>query len=217
MTTPQLSLVIADDHPIFRSGLRQIIERDPQLNVVAEASDGAAALALIRQHQPHIALLDVDLPKLDGLGVARAIAAENLAVRPVFLTMHADELYFQEALDTGAQGYLVKDSAATDVVQCLHAVASGRQYFSPTLSGHLLNRIRRATGFHAAQTGLDSLSPTERRVLALLGEMRTSKEIAAQLGVSPRTIENHRAHICEKLGLRGTHALVKFALQHKGE
>lgn len=217
MTTTEIRLVIADDHPIFRSGLRQIIERDPQLIVVAEASDGVEACALIRAHQPHIALLDLDMPKLDGLGVARVIAAEHLSARLVFLTMHSDELHFQEALDAGACGYLVKDSAAADVVHCLHAVAAGQEYFSPALSGHLLNRVRRASALQVDEPGVQSLSPAERRVLALLGEYRTSKEIATLLGISARTVENHRARICEKLNLRGTHALVKFAIQHKIE
>jgi len=148
---------------------------------------------------------------------SRAIQAERLPVVIVFLNMHKDEMHFNEALNAGAQGYLVKDSAAADVVQCLHAVAAGQQYFSPALSGHLLTRARRASELLTEQQGLSSLSPTERRVLALLGEYRTSKEIAALLGISSRTVENHRAHICEKLQLRGTHALVKFAIQHKTE
>lgn len=217
MTTTEIRLVIADDHPIFRSGLRQIIERDPHLIVVAEASDGVEACTLIRLHQPQIALLDLDMPKLDGLGVARVIAAEQLSTRPVFLTMHSDELHFQEALDVGAQGYLIKDSAASDVVQCLHAVAGGRQYFSPALSGHLLKRAHRTPEAQVPEYGVHSLSPAERRVLVLLGEYRTSKEIATLLGISARTVENHRARICDKLNLRGTHALVKFAIQHKTE
>lgn len=213
----EISLVIADDHPIFRQGLRQVIEKDRQLKVLAEAEDGEAALALIRQHGPQIVLLDLDMPRLDGFAVARQMRAEGLSAAIIFLTMHQDEMHFNEALNLGAQGYIVKDSAAADVVNCIKAVAAGQNYISPALSTLLLNRGRRAAALPQQQLGFDSLTPTERRVLWLLADYKTSKEIAAELGVSARTIENHRANICTKLELRGSHALVKFAIEHKSE
>lgn len=212
----EISIVMADDHPIFRRGLRQVIEDDPQLRVLAEAEDGEAALALLRQHQPQIALLDLDMPRLDGFAVARQMRQERLTAAVIFLTMHEDEMHFNEALNLGAQGYLVKDSAAVDVVNCIKAVAAGRTYISPALSSLLLNRSRRHDAL-LQQPGIDSLTPTERRVLRRLAEHKTSKEIASELGVSARTIESHRANICSKLDLRGAHALVKFAVDHKSE
>src|SRR5262249_47353388 len=155
---------------------------------------------------------DLDMPGLDGFAVVRRLRDLSLATPVIFLTMHQDELSFNEALNLGAQGYLVKDSAAADVAQAIHAVAAGKNYISPTLSTFLLNRAQSAATSSAQQPGLRRLTVTERRVLTLLAEYKTSKEIAAQLGVSARTIENHRANICAKLELRGTHALVKFAL-----
>ena len=213
----EIHIVIADDHPIFRQGLRQVIEKDKQLKVLAEADDGEAALDLIRQHRPQIAVLDLDMPGLDGFAVARRILEERLSPKIIILTMHQDEMHFNEALNLGAKGYLVKDSAAADVVNCIKSVAAGHTYISPTLSGLLLNRSSRAASQPQQPPGCDSLTLTERRILRLLAEYKTSKEIATELGVSTRTIENHRANICVKLDLRGSHALVKFAIGHKSE
>ncbi len=213
----EISLVIADDHPIFRQGLRQVIERDPQLRVLAEAEDGEAALALLRQHTPQIVLLDLDMPRLDGFAVARQMQQERLSAAVIFLTMHQDEMHFNEALNLGAQGYLVKDAAAAAIVNCIKTVAAGGNYISPALSTLLLNRSRRTATLPQQQPGVDSLTLTEHRVLRLLADYKTSKEIAADLGVSARTIENHRANICAKLDLHGSHALVKFAIEHKSE
>jgi DNA-binding NarL/FixJ family response regulator len=213
----EIRILIADDHPIFRQGLRQVIEKDSRLKVVAEADDGDAALEQIKQHRPDIAILDLDMPLQDGFTVIRAIHEQRLGVEVVFLTMHKDEMHFNEALNLGAKGYVIKDSAAADVVNCVKAVAAGQNYISPALSTYLLNRSRRAATLNEQQKGLSDLTPTERRVLALLADLKTSKEIASELGVSARTIENHRANICAKLDLRGSHALVKFAIQHKSE
>jgi DNA-binding NarL/FixJ family response regulator len=213
----EIRLLIADDHPIFRQGLRQVIEKDPQLKVVAEADDGENALALIRELKPQVAVLDLDMPIKDGFTVASTIREEGLGVEVVFLTMHKDEMYFNEALNLGANGYLIKDSAAADVVNCIKSVAAGQNYISPALSTYLLNRSRRAATLVEKQKGLGDLTPTERRILVLLAEMKTSKEIASELGVSARTVENHRANVCAKLDLHGSLALVKFAVQHKSE
>jgi DNA-binding NarL/FixJ family response regulator len=215
--TIEIRIVIADDHPIFRQGLRQVIEKSPRLRVVAEAEDGLAALERIQEYKPEIAILDIDMPGEDGFAVARRIRELRLPVTVIFLTMHKDELHFNEALDLGVKGYLIKDNAAADVVNCINAAAAGENYISPALSTFLLSRGKRASTLAQERPELGSLTPTERRILVLLSEYKTSKEIAAELCVSVRTIENHRANICTKLELHGTHALVKFAIQHKSE
>ena len=209
-------IIIADDHPIFRGGLKGIIEKERGFDVVAEAENGADALFKIKELLPAVAVLDLDMPEIDGFGVARELEKLRLPVSVIILTMHKDEAYFNQAIDLGVRGYIVKDSAAAEIVGCIKTVAGGKEYFSPAVSQHLLKRMRRTSMFNH-QAGIGDLTPTERRVLFLLAELKTSREIAADLGISPRTVENHRAHICQKLDLQGSHALVKYALGHKNE
>ena len=213
----EITILIADDHPIFRQGLRQTIEVGVGLRVVAEAGDGEEALARIRELGPAVAILDIQMPRLDGFGVARAVRGEGLPVEIVFLTVYRDEDVFNAALDLGVKGYVLKDSAVSDVADCVRAVAAGRHYASPALTTHLFNRGRRAAALAEERPGLASLTPTELRVLHLIAEYKTSREIAAELFISPRTVETHRSNICQKLDIHGSHALMKFALAHKSE
>lgn len=212
-----ISIVIADDHPIVRAGLKQAIETDPLLRVVAEATDGEVALALIRELQPAIAVLDIDMPKLDGLAVARAFRQQRLPVRIVFLTIHGEEDLFNAAMDLDAQAYLLKESALTEIVHGLRAVAAGQYYVSAPLTGYLVQHRTRAQRATETTPGVSALTATERRILHLIAGGHATKEIAATLAISPRTVENHRSNICQKLGLVGPHALMRFALQRKSE
>jgi len=209
----ELQVVIADDHPIFRRGLRMVIEADPQLKVVAEAEDGAMALAEINRLQPHVVVLDMDMPLLDGMSVAREIRQQKLPVAVAFLTMHKDEATFNAALDLGVKGYVVKDSAANEITGCIKAVAAGQSFISPVLSGHLLNR--HSPEARQQPSALNTLTQAERRVLRLIAAGKLNNEIAEELFISVRTVEHHRSNICSKLGLNGAHALLKFALAHK--
>jgi DNA-binding NarL/FixJ family response regulator len=208
---PEIKVVIADDHPIFRRGLRQIIESDPGIKVVAEADDGEAALGALVEHTPHVAIIDVDMPNRDGFEVMQAVRSKRIPVAVIFLTMHKDERIFNKALDLGVTGYVLKDSAITEIVAGVKAVASGQNYVSPAMSTSLLKRIARVA---APPPGVDDLTPTERRVLKLIAEYKTSKDIATELFISTRTVEHHRANISTKLELKGSHALLKFALDH---
>lgn len=216
MQTP-IRVYIVDDHPIFRHGLRQAIEHDPRLRVVGEAGEGAAALQQIKTLQPNVAVLDIEMPGGDGLDVARALQAFQPPIPAIVLTMHKDEPMVNAALDAGVRGYIVKDNAVTEVVEGVKAVAAGQIYLCASVSGHLLRRRQRAEALAQQTPGLNQLTPMERRVLKLVAENKTSREIGQLLFISPRTVETHRARVCEKLNLHGSHPLLQFALAHKSE
>jgi DNA-binding NarL/FixJ family response regulator len=213
---PEIRLVIADDHPIVRQGLRQIIETDPSLKIVAEVGDGAAALEKIRETGATIAILDVNMPHYDGFTVLREVRRAGLPTAVIFLTMHNDESSFNLAMDIGAQGYVLKESAINEIIACIKTVDAGRHYISPQLTTYLINRSQRTTA-SADASPVQQLTATERRLLKLLAEYKTSKEIADELCISIRTVNNHRARISDKLGLQGSHALLKFAVERLTE
>lgn len=208
------TVIIADDHPIFRSGLRAVIESDPSLSVVAEASDGEQALDLIATKKPDLAILDYNMPKLNGFAVLEQLSKLDSDVIPVMLTMHNDEAMFAKAFELGVRGYVLKDSASVDIVNCLHAVAQGQVYTSAAVTTYLYKRV---SSDKKTVDGLGSLTPAERKILRLIAEYKTSREIAEELSVSVRTIENHRSNISSKVGVAGSHALFKFAVQHQSE
>lgn len=212
-----IRVLIADDHPIFRQGLRAIIEAQPDLTVIGEASDGGTALGLLTGAGAAVAVLDLTMPVKDGFAVARAARELRLPTAIVFLTMHNDEQSVNAALDLGVRGYVLKDNAITEIVDCLRIVAAGRDYISPSLSSFLINRRGRATRLVAQKPALDQLTPAERRVLKLIADGLTSRAIADQLGIGIRTVEHHRNNVAVKLELRGSHALTKFALRHQSD
>lgn len=212
MTDP-ITVVMADDHPVFRRGLAEVLEADASIRIVGEAADGESALELVRRHRPRIALLDIELPRTSGLVVAEAVRREQLPTSVVLLTMYRDPAMLRRALELGARGYVLKDSAATDIIACLHLVDAGRAYVSAAMSSELVDR--RAGMPTEELAALAELTPAERRVLGLIARDLTSTSIASRLGLSPKTVENHRSHICRKLGLHGPQALLRFVLEHK--
>jgi DNA-binding NarL/FixJ family response regulator len=213
----RIRVVIADDHPIFRSGLRQIVTGDPAFEIVAEAPDGEAALQCIHETRPDVAVLDIDMPKKDGFDVVRAMEECKLSSAVVFLTMHKDEELFNGAMNLGVRGYVLKESAFSELVDSIKAVAAGRHFVSPSLSTYLLNRQRRNEALVEERPGLKDLTAAERRVLQLTAAGMNTSDLVRELCVSVRTVENHRAHICSKLNLQGRDALLRFALTHKSE
>jgi DNA-binding NarL/FixJ family response regulator len=213
----KIRVLLADDHPAFRDGLRAAITAAADLQLVGEAADGATARRLIEELRPAVAVLDITMPRLSGLQVARQLQRHGSPVSVVFLTMHNEQDMFDKAMDAGAKAYVLKESAVTDIVESIRAVATGRHYLSPGISHYLVQRAERQETFRKTQSGLDSLTPAERRVLKLIAQDRTSKEIADELGVSPRTIEAHRQNICNKLDLHGSHSLLRFAFDHREE
>ena len=210
----QITVIIADDHPLFRRGLVEVLEAENAFRIIAEAADGGDALALIERHVPVIALLDVNMPGMSGLEIAERVRALELPSAVVLLTMYREPAIFRRALDAGVKGYVLKDSAVVEIVACLHTVAAGRAYISPVLSTELL--ARRAELTTPAARALATLTPAEQPVLQLIARGHTSAEIATILGKSIKTIDNHRSHICQKMGLSGPQALLRFALENKG-
>ena len=209
----KLKLVLADDHPLIRKGLRQGLESQPMIHSVHEAENGEDALIIIRREEPDIAILDIEMPRMDGYQVARTIQQENLPVSVVFLTMYKEEHFFNKALDIGVAGYILKENALSEIVQCLQLVAEGKHYISPVLAEYLVHRSNRKD--KSVPHSLETLTQTERKVLKLLAEMKTSQQIADELFISVNTVSNHRHNISEKLGLHGSHTLLKFALENK--
>ena len=155
------------------------------------------------------------MPEINGLQIAKKVLEFKLPVALVMLTMYKEERIFNEAINAGILGYVLKENAASDLLNCVHAVVAGKPFISPSLSSFLLNRSARTQAFFEEKPELQKLTPSERRILKLIAEDLTSKEIAEQLGISFHTVENHRAKICEKLNLRGSHSLLKFAFDNK--
>ncbi len=211
----RFKVLVVDDHPLFRQGLSQVVEADPRFELIGTAGDGVTALQLILDKKPDIAVLDVNLPGLSGLEVARKLHGMRTASRLIILTMYKEEETFNRALDFGVKGFVLKENAVEDILNSLVAVAAGHHYLSPSVSGYLVRRRGRAEALAAKKPGLEDLTRAERRVLKLVSEKKTSREIAAELFISPRTVEAHRANICDKLDLRGSHSLLQFALENR--
>lgn len=209
----KIRVIIADDHPVVRQGLRQIIEREVDLEVLVEAGDGEAALESIVLLRPDVAVLDIDMPRMNGFDVLRALREKQTPDRVILLTVHREEEFFDEALRLGAEGYVLKDSAVEDIVAAIRAVSDGQNYVSPSLTAYLFGQ--RQGRSDARPSGLENLTPTEKQILKLIAEYQTNNQIAERLFISPLTVKTHRRNISLKLNLEGNHALMKYALEHK--
>ncbi len=210
-----ITLVIADDHPLFRAGVRQAIEADTSLQIVGEAADGETALAVINEKQPRVTVLDIQMPKMTGLLVAETLLSQNSVTSVILLTMFNDQKMFFQAMDIGVKGYVLKDAALQDIIHAIHAVADERYYLSPALSGLLIAKRSQSPPHIPEGSSVDLLTPAERQIVSLIAELKSNREIADRLFISHRTVENHRVNISRKLGLRGTNSLLKFAIQNK--
>ncbi|HMS33876.1 MAG TPA: response regulator transcription factor [Ignavibacteria bacterium] len=209
----EIRIVIADDHPIFRGGLKQIIDFDNRIKIIGEADNGQKALELITALKPDVAILDIDMPKKTGLEVLKELKGSEVKI--IFLTMYAEEDIFEEAMNLGIKGFVLKDSAVNDIIDCIFSVNDDRYYISPSVSDFLMNRRKKLNELKNNNPKLQNLTVTEKKILKYISENKTSKEIAEILFISYRTIENHRANISGKLDLKGSHSLVKFAIENK--
>jgi DNA-binding NarL/FixJ family response regulator len=211
----KLRIFIADDHPIMRGGLKFILHTEGDFEVAGEASDGEKALNMLIQNSFDAAILDVEMPKLSGLEAARKLMEEKIPIKIIFLTMYKDEDMFNEAMDIGAMGYVLKESAAEDIVECIHAVAAGKYYISPLISSFLMNRQLQLQNLSVSTPSINDLTKSERLILSMIAAEKTTKQISEELHISHKTVENHRSNISKKLNLQGAHSLIKFALSNK--
>ncbi|MCS7027418.1 MAG: response regulator transcription factor [Bacteroidia bacterium] len=210
------TILIADDHPIFRKGLVDILQTSIPGCRIYEAANGKQAIEILLQNKIDIAILDIDMPQVDGFGVCKSIKENYLPTKVIFLTMYKESTIFHTAMELGASGFLLKDNTAEEIIDCLFKVQRGYRYISQYL-GDYTNQYQEYTQKkRKIKSLIDELTQTERRTLKLVSENYSTKEIADILFVTPKSVENYRSRICKKLGLElGNNALVKWALENK--
>ena len=211
----EIKIFLADDHPIFREGLIKIIQKEKSFRICGSAANGNEAMSFIRTKKPDVAILDISMPGLNGIDIAKLIKEEELNTFPIILTMYNDEEYLDSALENGVTGYLLKDSTLTEIIECIKAVINGGYYISKELQAYLINGKKQSVCKSDLVKMIDNLTPTERQILKLLSQNKTSSQIACELFVSYRTIQNHRMNISHKLGIAGHNSLLMFAIENK--
>jgi DNA-binding NarL/FixJ family response regulator len=205
-------IFIADDHGLIRKGLRQVIESSTTFEVI-EAVNGEEAFAYILKEKPSIAILDIEMPIMTGFEVAQKVQSQAIAVDLIFLTMFKDESIFNKAMDIGVKGYVLKENTVSEIIQCIHSVLKGKYYLSPAISDFLIRREVKSSTQANNGNVINALTPAEKNLLKHLGMMKTNHELAEEFNISIKTVQNHRTNICNKLGLKGAHALLKFAIE----
>lgn len=209
----QIRILLADDHTVMRSGMRLLLEQQPDFDVVAEAENGREAVELASKHHPEIAVLDVGMPQLNGIEATQQITANEPRTQVVILSMHSDEAYVLRALKAGARAYILKNSTEADLIRAVRTVAEGKSFFSPVISKMLLEDYVRQIRDKHVEDSYDLLTPREKEILQLLAEGRTNKEVANLLGLSVYTVDAHRGNILQKLNLHGVPELILYAVR----
>lgn len=208
-----IRIVLADDHTILRNGLRLLLERHADFSVVGDASNGREAVEVVLQQSPDVVIMDIAMPFLNGIEAAKRISASHSKTSVIILSVHSDESYILRALRAGARGYLLKDSAEADLVQAVRAVAAGKAFFSPAVSKVLADDYVRQMAQQGVEDPYDLLTPRERELLQLITELKSTKEIAELLNVSPHTVDTHRGNLMQKLNVHSVAELILYAVR----
>lgn len=210
----EVTVLVVDDHPLLRHGLCDVISKSQRFRIIGEASDGEEALRKVTVLKPEIIILDIDMPRLNGLETIRAIEGLGFPVKVIILTMYKEEEMFNAAMDLGSKAYVLKENAPNEIVAALEKVDYGETFLSASLLKVGQRRSDRVRHLLLSKPQIEALTPAERRILKLIGDDFTSKQIAERLNLSVRTVDKHRQHICDKLNLHGTHSLLKFAFDN---
>lgn len=206
-------ILVADDHTLFRQGVRRVLHEQTGWEVVAEASDGAEAVRRAIEHEPHVAILDISMPRLNGVDATRQIVRRLPDVRVLIVSMHSDEVFVSQALQAGAHGFLLKDAADSDLVRAVTDLVNGKSFFSPAVSKVVLDDYVRQLAARGVTDRFETLSEREREVFQLIAEGHSNKDIAGVLSISPGTVETHRARIMEKLDIHSVAEIVLYAVR----
>lgn len=209
----KLRILLADDHIVMRTGLRALLERQPNLEVVGESENGRNTIDLASSLKPDVVIMDIGMPVLNGIEATKTVVTEHPATAVIILSMHADESYVMRALKAGARGYLLKDSAPADLLSAIQAVSQNKSFFSPKVSRILAEDYVRVLKQKGGVDSYDLLTSREREILQLLAEGKANKEVATTLNISPYTVETHRKHILEKLNLHNPAELILYAVR----
>ncbi|HEY7160238.1 MAG TPA: response regulator transcription factor [Acidobacteriota bacterium] len=207
----QIGLVIADDHTLLRDGMRALLDSTDGIKVVAEANDGLEVMEQVKKHQPDVVLMDIGMPRMNGLDATKLITQNYSNTRVLIISMHANEEYVLRALRAGAAGYILKESRKQELLHAIETVASGGTYLSPKVSRHVIDNYVQSVGAH--KSPLEKLTPRQRETLKLIAEGRSSREIASMLDLSIKTVETHRTQLMERLDIHDVAGLVRFAIK----
>lgn len=210
-----IRVIVADDHGVVRKGVRFLLQQESDIEVIAEAEDGREAVRLVNEKKPQVLIIDIAMPHLNGIDAAAQITKTTPTTSVIVLSMYSDEEFLIRALNAGAKGYLLKDSAEPDLVRAVRSVAQGKTFFSPDISHMLLEDYMRRLQQGGIQDSYDLLTEREREVLQLLAEGKSNKEAAQLLNVSLHTVETHRANFMQKLGLHNTAEIVIYAMRKR--
>jgi DNA-binding NarL/FixJ family response regulator len=208
------TILVADDHPLFRAGVVSVL-KEKAYTITGEASDGEEALRMLKSEPPDVLIVDMEMPKLNGMQVLEQAAKISPGTKTVLLTMFKETKLFNRVMDLGVSGYILKESAVVEIHDCLEAINRGDYFISPALSSFLVQRLKKKAELEASHEGMEALTDVEKRILRLIAQSRTSHQIADELFISKRTVDKHRENICTKLNIHGSLNLTKFAIENK--